>query len=250
MTVVGSTSGERTYLDAVNRLLAMIGESEVGTLGSPTRRINNAMRGVSDARDEIYYRKLWEFRRGYMEVPLVASTMWYELPTDYCEMAQFMSRNTNTAVIPFVSFDRMCNMYPEIRLFPPGSGVGSTASAAQAAGQTANFGTSAYYTIWNGYLGLFPVPDADFVALEKTLYGTYWKQATALVSDNDIIDLPRNLWLAHHSLALASFKKYMEYPDWQADKADGMRLLSEQASNAGEQQDMDIYHESNFDYNE
>jgi hypothetical protein len=120
MTVVGITQGDRTYLDAVNRLLAMIGESEVATLMTPSRRVANAMRGVEDARDEIYYRTLWDFRRGFMSVPLVASTMWYELPVDYQEMAQFMSRNSNIAVIPYLSFDNMIQRWPELRLFPPG----------------------------------------------------------------------------------------------------------------------------------
>jgi hypothetical protein len=250
MTVVGITQGDRTYLDAVNRLLAMIGESEVATLMTPSRRVANAMRGVEDARDEIYYRTLWDFRRGFMSVPLVASTMWYELPVDYQEMAQFMSRNSNIAVIPYLSFDNMIQRWPELRMFPPGAGVGGIQSALQAADQTTNFGPSTFYTIWSGYLGLMPVPDADFVTLEGTLYGTYWKQAPALVGDQDLLGLPRQLWLAHHSLALASFKKYMEYPDWPADKQDGMRLLSEQLNLKGESQDTDIYHESNFDYNE
>lgn len=250
MVVVGATSGERTLLQAVNLLLEEIGESQVGTVLSPTKRINNAVAAVKAGRDECYYRKMWEFRRGYLSVTLVASQMWYELPTDYHEMASFLSRNSNSATIPFVSFDKLCDMWPEQRIFPPGSGVGSLASNLQATGQTQNFGTPLYFTVWNGYLGMMPVPDATFVDDEGKLYATYWKQAPELVGDQDDIGLPKYLWGAQHALSLAQFKKYVEYADWPADKQDGLRLLSLAVNGGAEAQDADIYHQPGLDYNE
>ena len=250
MVVVGSTSGERTLLQAVNLLLNEVGESEIGTVMSPTRRINNAVSAVSAGRDECYYRKLWEFRRGYLSLTLVASQMWYELPTDYHEMASFLSRNTNSATIPFVSFDKLCEMWPEMRIFSPGSGVSGLPAISQALTQEQNFGTPQYFTVWNGYIGMMPVPDSTFVADEGLLYATYWKQAPELTSDGDDIGLPRNLWGAADALALAQFKKYLEYADWESDKQDGMRLLSLAVNGGHEAQDADIYHQPGLDYNE
>ena len=63
MVVVQETGADRTYLHAVTRLLSMVGESEVSTLVDPSSRVVKAMRCVHDARDEVFYRALWEWRR-------------------------------------------------------------------------------------------------------------------------------------------------------------------------------------------
>ncbi len=250
MVVVGTTSGERTLLQAVNLLFEEIGESRVGTVMSPTKRINNAVAAVKAGRDECYYRKMWEFRRGYLSLTLVASQMWYELPTDYHEMASFLSRNSNAETIPFLAFDALCAMWPEMRIFPPSAGMATISSALQAAAQTNNFGTPKYYTVWNGYIGMMPVPDATFVADEGSLYATYWRQAPEITGDGDDIGLPKYLWNAQHKLSLAQFKKYVEYADWASDKQDGLRLLALAVNGGQEAQDADIYHVPGINYNE
>lgn len=250
MVVVGTTTGDRTYLQSVQRLLMEIGEQKVVTLAQPTVRVENAMNAVEAARDEVWYDTMWPFRRGHFEVELVASQMWYELPEDYHKLASFVSRNNRDFAIDYVTYDKLLEVYPELRLFPPGSGIGSTISVLQAVQQTTNFGTPLLCADWSGYIALMPVPDADFVALERTLYAHYWRHAPALSGDGDYLGLPRNLWDACHHLALSRFKKVLEYSDWEADRLVGQRMLAKAAASKGESKNSDIYYNGGLNYNE
>ena len=176
MVTIGTASTPRTFIQAVNRCLASIGESDTATLLNPTRRISMAMRHVNDARDEVFYRTLWEWRRGHLRINLVANTMWYVLPTDYQKMATGVSLNQKAGPLDFISYETLINMYPDLRAFPPGTGVSDLTTVSQLALQTENYGASLSYCIVDGYIGLVPIPDAEFVAQEISLYASYWKQ--------------------------------------------------------------------------
>lgn len=248
MVVVGASPGGRTYIEAVNRIIGDIGESLVGTLLSPSQRVMAAMRAVEDARDECYYRTMWKFRRGMFAIDLVALQMWYELPADYHKLATFISRNTTDGQIWFKTYDELLLLYPNMRIFVPGAGV--PVSPSQAASQTNTIGTPVCCTDHAGYLGLMPVPDSAFVALEGRLYAHYWKHAAGLVGEMDDIGLPRELWQAHHHLALSKLKKVVEYADWEADRNIGMRQLYEAASAHGDPMDSNINDTQGINYNE
>ena len=246
MVTVGSATPTREFVEAVSRIIAQVGENVISTLLNPTKRISMAMDAVRDARDEVYYRTKWDFRRGYLEVDLVANQMWYSLPSDYQEMASDISLNRKEPNLEFLNYDNLMSLYPELRMFPPGSAVGDIVTAGQAVAQTENFGTPEYYTTLNDYLGLIPIPNATFVALEDKLFALYWKQAPTLVSDNDDIGLPRNLWNAANLLALANLKRGMDLTDWQSDKADGLSQLRRQASGRKEVRDFDVGHRTSY----
>ncbi len=250
MPVVGTSGVQRTFAQSVDRIIRDIGESGIATLLSPSQRVSTAMRAVEDARDEVYYKTMWKFRRGMFAIDLVASTMWYELPTDFHKLATFISRNTVDAKIWFKTYDDIMLEFPNLRMFPPGTGVQSIASALQAVDQTNTIGTPAYCTDYMGYLGLFPMPDAAFVTLEGRLYAHYWKHAPELVSDNDDIGLPRELWSAHHHLALSKLKKAVEYSDWEADRALGQRELFLASSSQGDPMDANVNQNGGINYNE
>ena len=251
MTVVQQSATDRTFLDAVTRIISMIGEAEVATLGNPSKRVRIAMRCVQDARDEIYYRTLWEFRRGFFRVELAANTMWYPLPDDYHKMASDLSRNTSgEAGLNFITYDQLVSNYPDLRSYPPGSGVTDLDTARQLSVQSLSFGDPEHYVIVDQYIGLYVIPDSDFVTLEGYLYAAYWKQAGLLRSDNDSIMLPQHLWSTCHYLALAQLKKALEYADWEADYSIGSRQLSKASSDKKEPEDMAIYSTMNFNYNE
>jgi hypothetical protein len=250
MTVVGTSGIARTFAQAVDRIIRDIGESGVSTLLTPSNRVATAMRAVEDARDEVYYKTMWKFRRGLFSINLVATTMWYELPSDFHKLATFISRNSVDEKIWFKTYDDIMLEYPNLRIFPPGSGVGSLGSSGQAASQTNTNGTPEYCTDYMGYLGLIPVPDAAFVALETTLYAHYWKHATPLVGDYDDIGLPRELWSAHHHLALSRLKKAVEYADWEADRAVGQRELFLASSSQGDPMDANVNQNGGINYNE
>lgn len=252
MVVVASSSVPRTFLDAVNRVVSMSGEDPVTTLLNPSRRISNAMRAVSDARDEIFYDRLWEWRRGFWQISLVASQMWYLCPSDYAKLARFVSRNNKgESAISYVDYDDLSNMFPDIRLFPPGLGGSGGVTTAQAVGQSWATGTPDYCTTSNGYLGLYPTPDADFmVAEDNILVASYWRDAPQLSGDNDGIGLPQSLLNAHHKLALAEFRKSLEFADWAQDKQDGLRMLHKVSAAPEEPQDQNIGFNPSINYNE
>ena len=252
MVVVGAGNPERTFLQAVNRALDAIGENNVGGLANPTDRMNKAMRAVQDARDDIFYKKKWEWRREHLQINIVALQMWYELPADYHDMASHVSMNRTDKVIGFVRYDDMMLKYPNLRSFPPGAGVGGLESLTQLTAQTESFGVPTEYTVWQrDYIGLMPIPDADFITAEgSNLYAHYWRQASTLTVDNDDIGLDRELWGCHDLLAAAYMKKKTGYADWVDDKADGLRILNERASNQGNDQDLHIYDDPLINYND
>lgn len=250
MVVVGTGGIARTFAQAVDRIIRDIGESGVSTLLTPSNRVATAMRAVEDARDEVYYKTMWKFRRGHFYIDLVASTMWYELPSDFQKLATFISRNSTSEQIWFKTYDDIMLEFPNLRLFPPGTGVQNLESVTQAANQTNTIGTPRYCTDHGGYLGLMPRPDDAFVALEGKLYAHYWKHAPALAGDYDDIGLPRELWLAHHKLALGKLKQAVEYGDWEADIAIGKRELALASASMGDPMDANINHADTINYNE
>ena len=254
MVVVQESGADRTYLHAVTRLLSMVGDSEVSTLKDPTGRTVTAMRCVHDARDEVYYRTLWEWRRQWERIELVASTMWYALPTDYCKMASGLSRNSTERGPAYITYDQLLSNYPYLRDYPPGSGVEDIHTLVQLLAQTNTFGESKYYVITQSgntnYIGLWPIPDSDFVTAETYLYFSYWDQAGALLVDSDSIGLPQQLWNAAHYLALGQLKKALEYSDWREDYAIGTKALTFAAGGKRESEDTTIYDNPTINYNE
>lgn len=250
VVVVGSSPGNRTFVQAVDRIIRDIGESGVATLLSPSPRTSTAMRAVEDARDEVYYKTMWKFRRGLFEVELVENQMWYDLPADFHKLATFVSRNSTDDLIWFKTYDDIMLEFPNLRMFPPGTGVATGDSDTQAQAQTNTIGTPRYCTDYMGYLGLMPMPNADFVALEGRLYAHYWKHAPALASDYDDIGLPRELWSAHHHLALSKLKKAVEYSDWEADRAIGQRELFTASASHVDPMNANVNQNAGINYNE
>jgi len=253
MVTVASSAVERTFLQAVNKAFDGIGENPLLTLvgGGVTKRGRQAMSAVELARDEIYYHTMWKFRRDFFRIDLATNTMWYELPADFQKMATGISRNVGgTPDMTKVSYEKLCDMYPDIRAFPPGTTVSNLATLGQLTAQD-NFGEPEVYCTELGYVGLMLIPDADFVELEGSLYASYWKHAPQLLSDHDDIGLPRNLWQAHQHLSVGYLKKTLEYSDWATDKTMGINSLGRESSGAkSDPDDMQIEQQNFINYNE
>jgi len=251
MVVVGSTGNERTLLQAVVRVMNNSGKGTIISVASPTRHVTMAINAVQDARDDIFYKKLWQWRLEHFEIDLAVGQMWYELPGDYHKMASPLSMNRADKMITYMSYDNLLKAWPFLRSFPPGSGVGDASTVAQFAAQTDTLGEPDNYTIWQqDYLGFMRVPDTDFVADEGSLFAHYWKDAPILTSDNDDIGLPRELWSAHDLLASSRMKKGLEQSDWRDEKIEGLRLLDERVAGRTEDQDTDVNHNQQINYNE
>jgi len=250
MPIVGYGAVERTYIQAVNKILKATGKGEAVTLSGASRHVSIAMSAVEDARDRVYYRTKWDFRRGFFSIDLAEYQVWYELPVDYQKLASPISLNRVTGMITYMKYEDMLLNWPDLRMFPPGSGVGGAESVVQALAQTHNIGESNTCTSLNGYLGLMPMPNQDFVDLEGTIYATYWKQAPVMRNDSDDISLPRELWECAHLVALGLFKSALEYADGPQDEAKGMALLRKESGESKDPQDDNVYHEQSINYNE
>lgn len=252
MAIVVETGIERTFLQTVNKAINKIGESSVATLANPTKRIMQAMDAVEDARNEVYYHTMWEFRRKYHRIELAENQMWYELPGNYQKMATGVSLNrTSKPNLEKYSYEKLLDRWPNMRSFPPGSGVTSLSTAGQLSAQELSFGEPGVYCVVEGYVGLMPIPDEAFTELEDILYMSYWAHAPLLESDNDSTGVPMNLWLAMDQLSSAGLLKILEYPDWGVDRAKGTKSLDREASGGRiGPEDMDLGHNPSINYNE
>jgi len=252
MVLVVGDGVQRTFIQTVNIAINGIGEAEVATLADPTSRVTTAMRGVIKARDRIFYKSMWEFRRGHLRIDLIESQMWYELPVDYHKMLTGLSLNSEAPALTMFTYEQLIEQFSDLRAFPPGSAVSDMATAGQIAGQleSANFGTPKYYIVTDQYLGLFPIPDEDFVDTEGQLYSTYSKHAPVLSSDHDDVGLSRNLWGAMDLLTASYLKKALEYNDWASDKQIGELELSEEAAGRKEYKDTTNEFDPIVNYNE
>ena len=252
MVTVVESGVERTFLQAVNRAINKIGENSVASLSNPTKRIMQAKEAVQDARDEVYYHTMWEFRRKYHRIELVESTMWYDLPGNYQKMSTGISLNRSQEPnLEKYTYEKLLERWPDLRSFPPGAGVADISTVQQLAEQNLTFGESKVYCTVDGYVGLMPIPDANFVDLEGILYMSYWAHATILESDNDGIGLPMNLWGAADLIASSNLRKTLEYSDWETDYMRGTKLLSREASGGKlGPEDLDNDQSHSINYNE
>lgn len=252
MTVVGISTVEKTFLQAVNEVLVEIGDNQTSTLlNASDKRIVQAMQAVRHAYQMVFHKTKWEFKRAWQKIELIEDQMWYETADDYNEASVGPSQNLLEPTLTYKKYEDMLAMYPDLRAFPPGSGVIDSESNAQLANQAHNFGNPEYFTITHGYIGLMPIPDGDYVDQEGNLYVAYWKNATQLTSDNDIIDFPQELWLVHHNLATGRLKKILMMDDWAADYQDGIKGLRDMSSSKEEPLQENIYYNTGvFDYNE
>lgn len=251
MAIVTVGGVERTLLQAVNKLLINTGKGAIISVASASRHTQMAISAVQDARDDVFYSKLWQWRREHMSITLVESQMWYALPGDYHKMASPLSMNRSDKMLTYMDYENMLKAWPFLRSFPPGSGVGDLSSASTFATQTDTFGEPDNYTIWQkSYLGFMRVPDATFVATEGTLFAHYWRAANLIDSDYDDIGLPRELWSTHDLLASSKYKKGLEMSDWKDEQLLGNKMLDERATGRREDQDMDVNHAQQINYNE
>ena len=250
MVVVVGDGVQRTFIQSVNNIITAIGEAAAATLINPSRRVEIAMRGVIKARDRVYYKSAWEFRRGHFRIELENDQMWYELPSDYHKMKTGISRNTQAQTLNMFTYEQLMEQNPDLRAFPPGSAVSDLVTILQLASQDHNFGAPELYVIVDQYIGLYPIPDEDFVTLEGSLYSTYTKHAPLLASDNDDVGLPRNLWGCMDLLASSYLKRALEFTDWVADQQMGEDELSQESSGRKEYKDNTNEFDPLINYNE
>ena len=250
MTTVVTTIEGRTFLSCVQRIVAASGETRPGSLVSPTDRVYRAMMAVNNAYDRIWNAAKWPFRHVPQEIALVANKMWYELPEDFQRIKTPPCYNSGNGKLTYLDYEVLLGQHPDIRSFPPGGDGQSLTTIAQ---HTSNsyFGIPSIYTLdGNGYLGLFLVPSADFIADQPYLQYRYWRVQPSLFDDGDVLEFPKELWYAHHLLALGEYKQMLEYSDSVNDLAMGEAKLNEAIAMYGLLDTRSDFQVSDINYNE
>lgn len=248
---VEQTSGSRTLLQCVQRALRGIGEDAPGTLSNPSSRVQMAMEAAQDARDLIFYEARWDFRNTFCVVPFVANQAWYALPADFAEFLTIPTKGVRTSFpLTFKRWDQVCEMFPDMRSAPPGMGGEDVTTAYQLSINTLLFGDPYIFTRFNDYLGFFTIPTAESIVASPNAVYTYMRHATPLESEADVLDLPRDLWLAHHHLTLARVKLVAEFADWQMDEQIGRERLRRVIVTSGTPVETDRRNTPLINYNE
>jgi len=255
MTITVPTSSySLTFCEAVDQLLLFIGEEAAGTLVNPSRRTMQAMTSVREARNEVWYEARWPWRRGYLRVNLVDGQMWYELPEDFGGFNTGLSKLADEDPLPYITYERLIEKYPNIRAFPPGETVVDLSTVGQLAGQVSdgvNYGEPICYTDMSGYIGLMPIPDAPFVADEPALYCTFWRNAPPLTADEDDLAVPAEILGTVMTIAQGRLKIAVEFADGPMDQAKGANdLRKRKSADAVKTEDGDIYFRPSINHNE
>jgi len=220
------TIENRAFLDCVNNVLRSTGNRVVATLDSADTVTTRAMRGVDEAYREIYGRRKWQFRCGWWPLAPIASTMWYALRGDFSEPFEEQVINFPGATQPLVfrSYDALCREVADVIHYPPTADQG-VAAAALATAEVDHFGAPTIYTIHAGFLGLWPIPNATWVAAAPEVMIPYLKGPIPLENDGDTLELSVALWNVLDSLAVAYFKQAMDYKDFRYDEQRGENRL-------------------------
>lgn len=214
--VVEETVEERTFLAAVQKVMKQCGLSDPGTVVSPDANTSRAMEAVVDALREIWFFAAWDFKNTWMKVQMEADLMWYELPTNWGEPAvDHLGENRTLYPLKYTPYETLVDRYPYVRNIPaPYVGLTLATQMAADAARDDYHGAPRQWTIWGGYLGLFPIPTAEYIAGDGGyLVGTYRKAFTEPVADADSIYISGDLYHVQHSLALGLFKEMMEWDD-------------------------------------
>ena len=227
--VVGRADYERTLLDCVQRVVSGIGESAPSSVGVTSPVVRKAVDAVNDAYQDVYVAAQWDFRFAWEATDLEDDTMWYDLPDGFGEMATDIPVYLGTAQLEYLDFRKLLERYPDFRLFPTSAGV-NLSVIVQSATNTNHFGSPLVYTVTKNLIGLFPAPNEDYVSTQSQFVYAYYNLPADLISDGDIVELPKNLWSAHYYLALSYLKQYVEQRDFAPDEQRGLYRLNKEVA--------------------
>lgn len=220
------TTEPRTFLDAVTKVLTGTGNPEPGTLAGAARHVLRAMEACRDALEEVWYAAEWNWRIGFFRMELAENKMWYDLPDDFSAIIDPVPLFDGLAALTVIDYQELVKLYPKLRFYPNDSGVIDLSLTVQAATLTDYIGSPTRYVIVGDNIGLFKLPDADFVTANTPIIPGYLKTAPQLEADSDQLQIPNALYRAHHKLSLGFYKQYAEQSDYAVDLKIGQEMLA------------------------
>jgi len=228
MAVIFSTTSSRTYLEAVQITLRSVGISPPGTIVGPDKNTALAMDAVANALDIVWNFTDWEFRREWGELELSALQMWYPVDERFAEILLAPQVKYGVPQLSYRKYEKLVEDQPGLRFVP--ADWQSSALATEMEELETYQGTPRKWTYAGGFIGLFPIPDSDFVSDCPVLVYAWAKTVPTLAGDNDLLEIDRILETAHQFLSSAGMKESLEYPDHQIDYQRGIDALKKAAN--------------------
>ncbi len=218
---------ETSWLLAVQNITQAVGEPKPATLASPNEFVSRAMSAVQYAADEVYRSDRWHFRLQWKFYTLVADNAWYLLPADFGTVFAHLPVYLGTRTIKYMDFEQIFERYPHIRTFPPDAGAPAEVITQFETASAYAGSAPVVYTATESYLGILPAPGSSYVEEQISLAFPYLRDHPLLSDGADLIDMPREWRTAVHHLALAHYKKDLNYQDheWRGDEQKGQMLL-------------------------
>ncbi|MBK9496738.1 MAG: hypothetical protein IPO08_19995 [Xanthomonadales bacterium] len=225
MTSVVEEGTPKTLLDAVQEVCKMSGVIAPTTLDTPDRNTIRAILAIKQALNLIWYKAKWDWRWRWWTMELSAGQMWYELPADYHAAGSTVGINKAASSLTFWPYEKLLEIYPNIRNMPPSFGNVDTEQEAV----DANYdGNPQLWTIKGGYLGLWAPPAQDFIdSTSPYIVAGYYGQHIPPYDAADELGLPMDLMPALENMALGMFHHYREWPDWKITYDNGLGMLQD-----------------------
>lgn len=205
-TVSASPSVKPTALQIVNRVLREAGVEEVSSLSPGNPRSNVALEALNDTVWDIYARTLWQWSKSKYTVNLVAGQNDYAMPSDFRSMSlppKLWNATGGSSSYPLAEYSSA--EYDQ--LVPM---------------QSVSYGTSMMFTVRGGVMSVNPAPSSGTLANYPQMTFEYFKWPQRRLSaqasdDSKTFDVPLELTQAMVFKARSELKKFLEYPDWDAD---------------------------------
>jgi len=223
MVVLRGEYSRRTFLQAVQELLASVGMPDPGTLTGADKNTAIAMGCVNRAAHMIWDWTDWHWKRAFHIFDIEALQPWYPLPEGFEEVTGEPLGPFRTHRIMYRDYNDILAAAPGYRFLPPGDTDLEMIEEMQEAEQYQ--GVPNVYSVVGDWLVLYPMPNADFVTSASRLVMNYIGSYRPLFGDSDVLPFPGALYSAHHFLCTGLFKQGLEYTDAAADQATGIELL-------------------------
>lgn len=199
-------------LTMVQRVQEECGDIPVTSLTPGTRRSKIALEGLNDACQAIWEASRWPWQRYDYNLTLVAGQSEYTLPSDFDRLAESPRLSSAGNFAPLEEYSPEEWIVFQLGVSPTN-------------------GSPYRFKIENTKIVLGPAPSDEFIDQYPTLIFSYFREAPdrkTTASGADAWDVPGHFYPEMINYGKFKLKQYLEFPDWQSDKAAFEQGIQEQ----------------------
>lgn len=227
MSILVSVYSRKTLLDCVAGILRSIGVAPPGSLVGADRNVISAAEYVNEAAELIWYWTDWHWKVRSFELALLdeegASSAWYPLPNDFHEIYTQPLAPYGALPITYVPYDELTRTLPGFRF--PVPDFESEAMFNERQGAEHLYGPPQLYTVYDEWLGLYPIPSLEYCQEVERLMVNYYPVYRRMLDEGDRLPIAPALEPAHTRLSRGLYKQSYEHSDAKIDTDIGMGLL-------------------------